>query len=190
MGICKYACSYSEKRIDTDQLGFRTPKKDILLITGVWKAKLGSQETPGVTGKFGLQVQNEVGQRLTEFCQENALVIANTLFQKHEKTLHMDITRWSILKSDQLYSLLPKMEKLYTVSENKTRSRLWLRSWIPYCQIQTKIEERREGKTTISLRYDLNQIHYNYTVEVTNRSKGLDLIDRVPMKYGRRFMTL
>ena len=55
---------------------------------------------PGVTGKFGLRLQNEAGQRLTEFCQEKALVIANTLFQQHEKTLHMDITRWSIPKSD------------------------------------------------------------------------------------------
>ena len=54
-----------------------------------------------------------------------------------EKTLHMDITRWSILKSDWLYSLQPKMEKLYTVSKNKTGRRLWLRSWTPYCQIQT-----------------------------------------------------
>ena len=55
---------------------------------------------PGVTGKFGLGVQNKAGQRLTEFYQKNALVIANTLFQQHEKTLLMDITRWSILKSD------------------------------------------------------------------------------------------
>ena len=58
-----------------------TPKKDVLFITGDWNAKVGSQETPGVTGKFGLGVRNEAGQRLTEFCQENALVIANTLFQ-------------------------------------------------------------------------------------------------------------
>ena len=62
-----------------------------------------------------------------------------------EKTLHMDITRWSILKSGWLYSLQPKMEKLYTVSKNKTRSWLWLRSWTPYCQIQTEIEESREN---------------------------------------------
>ena len=60
-----------------------TPKKDVLFIIGYWNAKVGSQETPGVTGKFGLGVQNEAGQRLTEFCQENALVIANTLFQQH-----------------------------------------------------------------------------------------------------------
>ena len=65
-----------------------------------WNTKVESQEIPGVTGKFGLGVQNEAGQRLTEFCQENALVIANTLFQRHEETLHMDITRWSIPNSD------------------------------------------------------------------------------------------
>ena len=62
-----------------------TPKKDVLFIIGDWNAKLGSQETPGVTGKFGLGVQNEAGQRLVEFCQENALVIANTLFQQHRE---------------------------------------------------------------------------------------------------------
>ena len=83
---------------------------------------LKGQETPGVTGNFGLGVQNEAGQRLTEFCQENALVIANTLFQQHKKTLHMAITRWSAPKSDGLYSLQPKMKKLYTVSKNKTWS--------------------------------------------------------------------
>ena len=61
-----------------------TPKKDVLLIIGDWNAKVGSQETPGVTGKFGLGIQNKAGQRLTEFCQENALVIANTIFQQHK----------------------------------------------------------------------------------------------------------
>ena len=101
-----------------------TPKKDVLFIIGVWNAKVGSQETPGVTGKFGLGIQNEAGQRLIEFCQENALVIANPLPTTQEKTPHVDITRWSTPKSDWLYSLQPKMEKLYTVSKNKTRS--WL----------------------------------------------------------------
>ena len=65
-----------------------TPKKDVLFIIGDWNAKVGSQETPGVTGKFGLGVQNEVGQRLIEFCQENTLVIANTLFQQHKRRLY------------------------------------------------------------------------------------------------------
>ena len=62
-----------------------TPKKDVLFIIGDWNAKVGNQETPGITGKFRLGVQNEAGQRLTEFCQENTLVIANTLFQQHER---------------------------------------------------------------------------------------------------------
>ena len=65
-----------------------TPKKDVLFIIGNWIAKVGSQETPGVTGKFGFGVQHEAGQRLIEFCQENALVIANTLFQQHKRRLY------------------------------------------------------------------------------------------------------
>ena len=65
-----------------------TPTKDVLFIIGDWNAKVGSQETPGVTGKFGLGVWNEAGQRLIEFCQENALVIANTLFQQHKRRLY------------------------------------------------------------------------------------------------------
>ena len=65
-----------------------TPKKDVLFSMGYWNAKVGSQETPGVTGKFGLGVQNEAGQRLIEFCQGNALVIANTLFQQHKRRLY------------------------------------------------------------------------------------------------------
>ena len=66
-----------------------TPKTDVLFIIGDWNAKVGSQETPGVTGKFGLGVWHEAGQRLIEFCQENALVIANTLFQQHKRRLYM-----------------------------------------------------------------------------------------------------
>ena len=65
-----------------------TPKKDVIFIIGDWNAKVGSQEIPGVTDKFGLEVQNEAGQRLTEFCQENTLVIANTLFKQHKRKLY------------------------------------------------------------------------------------------------------
>ena len=65
-----------------------TPQKDVLFIKGDWNAKVGSQETPGVTGKFGLGIQNEAGQRLIEFCQESTLVIANTLFQQHKRKLY------------------------------------------------------------------------------------------------------
>ena len=65
-----------------------TPKKDVLFILGDWNAKVGIQKIPGVTGKFGLGVQNEIGQRLTELYQENTLVIANTLFQQHKRQLY------------------------------------------------------------------------------------------------------
>ena len=73
---------------DLQDLVELTPKKDVLFIIGDWKAKVGSQETPGVTCKFGLGIQNEAGQRLIEFCQKNALVIANTLFQQHKGRLY------------------------------------------------------------------------------------------------------
>ena len=73
-----------------------TRKKDVLFIIGDWNAKVGSQEIPGVTGKFGLGIWKEAGQRLIEFCQENTHPLPTT----QEKTLHMDITRWSTPKSD------------------------------------------------------------------------------------------
>ena len=73
---------------DLQDLSELTPKKDVLFIIGDWNAKVGSQETPGVTGKFGLGVQNEAGQRLIEFCQEKALVRASTLFQQHKRRLY------------------------------------------------------------------------------------------------------
>ena len=72
---------------DLQELLELTPQKDVLFTIGDWNAKVGRQETPGVTGKSGLGVQNKAGQRLTEFCQENALVIANTLFQQHKRRL-------------------------------------------------------------------------------------------------------
>ena len=95
-----------------------------------------------------------------------------------EKTLHRDITRWPTLNSDWLYSLQPKMKKLYTVSKNKTSSGLWLRPWTLIAKFRLKL--KKVGETTKQFRYDQNQIHYDYTVEVRNRFKGLDLIDRVP----------
>ena len=88
-----YATTSNAEEADTEQfhedlqdLLKLIPKKDVLFITGDWNAKVGSQEI-SVTGKFGLRVQNEAGQRLIEFCQENALVIANTLFQQHKRAL-------------------------------------------------------------------------------------------------------
>ena len=110
-----------------------THKKDILFIIGDCNAKEGSQEVPGVTGKFGCGVQHEAGQRLKESCWENALVITNNLFQQQKRWLYT----LAIVKSDSLYCLQPNMEKLYTVKRNKTGSQIWLRSWTAYCQTQT-----------------------------------------------------
>ena len=114
-----------------------------------WLWQVGSQETPGITGKFGHGVWNEAVQKLIVLPREYTGHSKHPLTTTQEKTLHMDITRWSTPKSDWLYSLLPKMEKLYTVSKNKTRSWLWLRSWTPYCQIQTEIEESGENHLNI-----------------------------------------
>ena len=100
-----------------------TPKKDVLFITGDWNAKVGSQKISEVTGKFGLGVQNEAEQRLIRVLPKEC-----TGHRKHplpttqEKTLHKDITRWSISKLDRLYCLQQKMEKFYTVNKNKIRS--------------------------------------------------------------------
>ena len=115
-----------------------TSKKDVLFIIGDWNAKVGSQELHGVTGKFGLGIQNEAGQRLTRVLpRERTGHNKHPLPTTQEKMLHMYMTKWSILKSDWLYSLQPKMEKLHRVSKNKSGSWLWLRWWTPYCQIQT-----------------------------------------------------
>ena len=95
-----------------------------------------------------------------------------------EKSLHMDITRWSTPKSDWLYSLQPKMEKLYTVSKKETGS--WYGSIMNSLLPNSALNWIKLGKTTRPFRYDLNQIPYDYSVEVRNRFKGLDLIDRVP----------
>ena len=108
-----------------------------LYFTWVHVYSVGNQEIPGVTGKFGHGVQNKAGQKQTlgrVLPREHTGHSKHPLATTQEMTLHVDITRWSTLKSDWLYSLQPKMEKLYTVSK-KNRSWLWLRLWTPYCQI-------------------------------------------------------
>ena len=99
-----------------------TPKKDVLFTIGDWNAKVGSQETPGVTGKIGLGVQNEAGQRLIEFFQENTLVIANTLFQQYKRRLYTWTSPDGQHQNQIDYILCSKnkMEKLCIVSKNKT----------------------------------------------------------------------
>ena len=91
-----------------------TPKKDVLFIIGDWNAKVGSQETSAVTGKFGLGMKNEAGQRLIEFCQENALIIANTLFQQHKRRLYTWASPDGQHRNQTYYLLCQNGEALYS----------------------------------------------------------------------------
>ena len=158
-----------------------TPKKDVLFIIGDWNAKVGSQETPGVTGKFGLGIRNEAGQRLIEFCQENTLVIANTIFQQHKRRLYT----WTSPDGQH------RNQNDYILCSQRCRSSIESAKTRPGANCGTDLEDllsklrlkfKKVGKTTRPFRYDLNQIPYDYTVEVRNRFKGLGLIDRVPDK--------
>uniref|UniRef100_A0A8B9XFX8 Endonuclease/exonuclease/phosphatase domain-containing protein n=1 Tax=Bos mutus grunniens TaxID=30521 RepID=A0A8B9XFX8_BOSMU len=166
-----------------------TPKKDVLFIIGDWNAKVGSQETPGVTGKFGFVVWSEAGQRLIEFCQENALVIANTLFQQHKRRLYT----WTSPDGQhrkQIDYILCSQRWRSSIQSTKTRPGADCGSDHECLIAKFRLKLKKIGKTTRPFRYDLNQIPYDYTVEVRNRFKGLDLIDRVPENYGQRFVTL
>ena len=156
-----------------------TPKKDVLFLIGDWNAKVESQEIPGITGKFGLGVQNEAGQRLIEFCQENALVIANTLFQQHERRLY---TRTSPdgQYQNQTYYILCSQRWKSSIQSAKTRLEDDCGSDHELLIAKFRLKLKKVGKTTRPFRYDLSQISYDYTMEVRNRFKGLDLIDRVP----------
>ena len=161
-----------------------TPKKDVLFIIGDWNANLGSQETPGVTGKFGLGIQNEAGQWLIEFCQENALIIANTLFQQHKRRLYTWTSPDGQHRNQIDYILcsqiLCSQRWRSSVQSAKTRLGVDYGSDHELLIAKFRLKLRKVEKTTRPFRYDLNQIPYDYAVEVRNRFKGLDLIDRVP----------
>ena len=121
-----------------------TPKKDILFIIGPWNAKVGSQETPGVTGKFGLGVRNKAGQRLIGFCQEITLVIANTFFQQHKKRLYMWTSPGGQHRNQIDYILCSQTWRSSTQSA-KTRPGADCGSDHELLKIQTSIEESREN---------------------------------------------
>ena len=155
-----------------------TPKKDVLFIIGDWNAKVWTQETLGVTGKFGLGVQNEAGQRIIEFCQKNTLVTANTLFQKHKRR-HYTWTSSDGQYQNQIGCICSQRWRSSTQS-TKTRPGADCGSHHELLIAKFRLKLKKVGKITRPLRYDLNQIPYDYTVEVRNRHKGLDLIDREP----------
>ena len=150
-------------------------QKDVLFIIGDWNAKVGSQKTRGVTGKFGLGVRNEGRQRLIEFCQENTLVvIANNTREDsthgHRQMVNTKIGRY-IFCSQRWRS---------SIQSAKTRLGADCGSDHELFIAKFRFKLKKVGKTTRTFRYDLNQILYDYTVEVRNRFKELDLIDRVP----------
>ena len=156
-------------------------KKYVLFIIGDWNAKVGSQETPGVTGKFSLGVQNEAGQKLIEFCQENTLVIANTLFHQHERRLYT-WTSQDGKRRNQVDYILCSQRWRSSIQSAKTRPGADCGSDHELLIDKFRLKLKKVGKTTRLFRYDLNQIPYDYKVEVRNRFKGLDLINRVPDK--------
>ena len=163
-----------------------THRKDVLYIIGDWNAKVGSQEIPGVTGKFGLGVKNEAGQRLMSFCQENPLAIAHSSNNKREDY------KWTSPDGQHRnqidYILCSQRWKSY-IQSAKRRPAADCSSDHELFIAKIRLKWKKVGKTTRPFRYDLNQIPYDYTVGVTNRFKGLDLIE-CPKNCGRRFMTL
>ena len=133
---------------------------------GDWNAKVGSQEILGVTGKFGLGVQNEGVRRLTEFCQANTLVIANTLFQQHTRQLYT----WTSPDSqyqNQIDYILCRRKWRTPIHSAKQDQELTGSDHELIAKFRLKL--KKLGKTTRRSRYDLNQNPYDYTVEVTNR---------------------
>ena len=156
-----------------------TPPKDVLFIIGDGNAKVGSQEIPGVTGKFGLGVQNEAGQRLIEFCQENALVIANTLFQQYKRRLYTWTSPDGRHKNHIDYILCSQRWR-NSIQSSKTRPVADCGSHHELLIAKFRLKLKKEGKTTRPSRYDLYQITNNYTVEVSNRFKELNMIDGMP----------
>ena len=131
-----------------------------------------------MTGKFGFRVENETEQRLTEFCQKNTPVIANTLVQQHKRKLYT----WTSPDGqcqNQIDHILCSQRWRSSIQSAKPRPGADYGSDHELLIAKIRLKLKKVGKTTRPFRYDLNQIPYDYTVEVRNRFKGLDLIDRV-----------
>ena len=124
-------------------------------------------------------MRNEAGQRLTEFCQENALVMAITLFQQHKRRLCTG-TSPDVQNRNQIDYVLCSHRWRHSIQSTKTRPGADCGSEHELLISKFRLKLKKVGKTARPFRYDLNQIPYDYTVEVRNRFKGLDLIDRVP----------
>ena len=162
---------------DLQDLLVLTPQKDVLFIIGDWNAKVGSQETPGVTGKFGLGVWNEAGQKLIEFCQENTLSITNTLFQQHKRRLYT----WTSPDGqhcNQIDYILCSQRWRSSIQSAKARPGVDCGSVHELLIAKFRLKLKKVGKTTWPFKYDLNQIPNDYTVEA--KSIQGTRSDRVP----------
>ena len=142
-------------------------------------AKVGTQEIPGVTDKFGLGEQNESGQRLIEFCQEKPLVIANTSFQQHKRQLYM-WTSPNVQYRNQIDYIFRSQRWKSCIQSAKTRPGADWGSDHQHLIATFRLKLKKAEKITMPARYDLSQIPYEYAVEVTNRFKGLELGESVP----------
>ena len=140
---------------DLQDLLVLNPKKDVLFIIGDWNAKVESQEIPGVTGKFGLGVQNETGQRLTEFCQENALVIANTLFQQHKRRLYTWTSPDGQYQNQTDYILCSQRQRS-SIQSAKPRLGADCGTGHKLLIGKFRLKLKKVGKSTTPFRYDLN----------------------------------
>ena len=146
---------------------------------GDWDAKVGSQEIPRITSKFALGVENEAGQRLTEFCQENALVIVNSIFKQPRGQLYIwtlpDGEYWNqtdyVLHSQRWRSTIQSAKKTSPGADCGSDHELLITKF--------GLKWKKVGKTTRPFRYDIDQIPDDCTVEVMNRLEGLDLVDKM-----------
>jgi len=163
---------------DIEDLLELTSKKDVLFIIGDWNAKVGSQEIPGIISKFDLGVQNEAGQRVTEFCQQNALVIANTSSQQHKRQLYTWTSPDGQHQNQIDYILCNQRWRSSTKTSKNKLTVAHFRSWTPYAKFRLKL--KKVGKTTRPFRCDLNQIPYGYRMEETNRFNYHIRSNRVP----------
>ena len=149
--------------------------------SGIIRVKVRSQEIHGLTGRFGLELQNEAGQRLKEFSQENVLVITNTFFQQHMRGLYT----WTSPEGqyrNHIDDILCSQRWRSSMKSAKTKPGADCGSDHELLIFKFRLRLKKVGKTTRPFRYDLNEIPYDCTGEVTNTFKGLDLIDRVPEK--------
>ena len=148
--------------VDLQDLPEPTPKKDVLFIIGDWKSKVGSQESPEVTGKFDLGIWNEAGQRLIEFCQENTLVIASTLFQQHKRRLYTWTSPDGQHRNQTDYILCSQKWR-NSIQSAKTGLEADCGSDHELLIDKFRLKLKKVGKTTRPFRYDLSQIPYDYS---------------------------